>query len=398
MKAINLQYLLDLVEFINKFNEVNRNFYIGESKRLESVSKHSYKLAMTAWDNIKNENLKYNFKKLFKLCLDHNLIENYSGDTFIYTKVQKQLYSKVQRKENTLLRIERESEDFPEIKDSFFCQCKLIMRDIKEFKLSEYKKIRTPFVFPGETGSINDLTNSYFGLGIIKCMQPYFLDYEIRLLRQRLKLFEEIKWNTISKKEIKALKSIIDTVFKTPGINFCGIIINKKNFDFEEEFDNNPYLAYQSFSEELIKNSIGNREILTVLADYITTPNEIRYEVSLKHSINLYFGRLAISGVHRIDSKGSNILQIVDLFLGAVMYEIKLENKLVKGDKNKLSILKYILEKLNRKSFLERSITKRFKVIMYENKKEPSSKRSTPNENYCTKSFSKRQTKFTKKQ
>lgn len=38
--------------------------------------------------------------------------------------------------------------------------------------LSDYKKIRTPFAFFDETGSVNDKNNRYFGLGMIKLMQP----------------------------------------------------------------------------------------------------------------------------------------------------------------------------------------------------------------------------------
>ena len=82
--------------------------------------------------------------------------------------------------------------------------------------------------------------------------------------------------------------------------------------------------------------------------------------------------RLAIGGVHRIDSKGVNLIQIVDLFLGAVVYEYKMKNKLVTGDKNKLSAVHFILRKLNRKSFIGGLNMRRFKVIEY-NKKGPSS-------------------------
>ena len=60
-------------------------------------------------------------------------------------------------------------------------------------KLSDYKDIRTPFVFLDETGSINDKNNRYFGLAIIKCMQPHYLDSKIRLLRQKNNFYDEIK-------------------------------------------------------------------------------------------------------------------------------------------------------------------------------------------------------------
>jgi len=59
--------------------------------------------------------------------------------------------------------------------------------------LNNYKKIRTPFVFFDETGSINDQANRFFGLGMIKCMQPYFLDSKIWSIRQKYHFFDEIK-------------------------------------------------------------------------------------------------------------------------------------------------------------------------------------------------------------
>jgi len=180
--------------------------------------------------------------------------------------------------------------------------------------LKNYKKIRTPFVFLDETGSINSLTDRFFGLGMIKCMQPYYLDYKIRQLKQKHNFFDEIKWNTLSKSKITIIKLIIDAIFETPGIYFSSIIINKDNVNFKKEFDNNPYKAYQEFSEKLLIKSIGKTEILTVLADYITTPKSVKYEVSVKHMVNKQLNRLAIGGIHRVDSKGINLIQIVDLF------------------------------------------------------------------------------------
>lgn len=235
--------------------------------------------------------------------------------------------------------------------------------------LNQYKIIRTPFVFFDETGSINDRANRFFGLGMIKCMQPYFLDQKIRLLRQQLNFFEEVKWNTISKSKRKFLLKFIDVIFETPGIYFSSIIINKDSINFEKEFNNNPYQAYQKFAEDLLKNSIGRNEILTVLADYISTPEDVRFEVRVKHGLNKDMNRLAISGIHRVDSKGVQILQVADIFLGAVVYDYKLANRLVKGDENKKDILNYILKKLGKKSFVGGMASRRFQVFEYQNKK-----------------------------
>jgi len=231
--------------------------------------------------------------------------------------------------------------------------------------LNDYKKIRTPFVFFDETGSINDKANRYFCLGMVKCMQPYFLDQKIRLIREKYHFYDEIKWNTISKFKLKIIKEIIDNVFDTPGIYFSCIVINKDGVNFEKEFNNNPYLAYQIFTENLLKQSINDDEVLTILADFITTPANIRFEVDVKHNINAELKRLSIAGIHRVDSKGVNLIQITDLFIGAVAYNYKLHDKLVKGDKNKISIMNYLLKKLDEDTFVGIKKLKKFKIFEY---------------------------------
>lgn len=254
--------------------------------------------------------------------------------------------------------------------------------------LSDYKKIRTPFVFMDETGSINDKSNRFFALGMIKCMQPHFLDYQIRLLRQRRRIFDELKWNTISKHKVDFIKEIIDITEATRGIRFSSMVVNKEESNFESLFQNNPYIAYQRLTEVLLKRKLKPNEILIVLADYITTPEEIHFEVDVKHSINEQFQRLAIAGIHRIDSKGTNLLQINDIYLGAVIYDFKLKNKLVKGDKYKKKILSYIKKKLGVETFTNGVNISRFRVDLYDNnKKGPLSNRLTPSKQIISSIF-----------
>lgn len=255
----------------------------------------------------------------------------------------------------------------------------MLKKENKNLLLSDYRKIRTPFVFMDETGSINDKSNRFFALGMIKCMQPHFLDYQIRLLRQRRRIFDELKWNTISKYKVDFIKDVIDITESTQGIKFSSMVVNKEEAHFDSLFQNNPYIAYQKLTEVLLKRKLKTNEILTVLADYITTPEDIHFEVDVKHCINEQFQRLAIAGIHRIDSKGTNLLQVNDIYLGAVIYDFKLKHKLVKGDKNKKTILNYIKKKLAIESFTHGVNLSRFRVDIYDNnKKGPLSNRLTP--------------------
>lgn len=247
----------------------------------------------------------------------------------------------------------------------------------KVLTLKDYKKIRTPFVFFDETGSLNDKINRFFCLGMIKCMQPFYLDSKLREVRQKYQFYDEVKWNTLSKAKIKVIEELVEAVFGTPGIYFSCIVINKNHIKFEEDFGSNPYKAYEIFTEVLLKQSIDENEIVTVLADFVTTPKNIRFEVDVKYSLNESLSRLAVGGIHRVDSKGVNVIQMVDLFIGAVVYCYKKDLKLVSGDKNKIKILNLILKKLKRKNFIGGINTKRFKVFEYDHsgstKKGPSS-------------------------
>ena len=245
---------------------------------------------------------------------------------------------------------------------------------MKSLMIKDYKEIRTPFAFLDETGSLNDRINRFFCLGMIKCMQPFYLDSKIREIRQKHQFYDEIKWNTLSKAKIDVIKEIVEAVFETPGIYFSCIVINKENIKFEEDFDSNPYKAYENFTEVLLKKSIDENEILTVLADFVTTPRDIRFEVDVKHNLNESLRRLAVGGIHRVDSKGVNIIQIVDLFIGAVVYCYKKDLKLVSGDKNKMKVLNLILNKLQRKNFVGGVSTKRFKVFEYNSAMESTKK------------------------
>jgi hypothetical protein len=232
--------------------------------------------------------------------------------------------------------------------------------------LRNYKKLSTPFVFLDETGSINDRANRYFAIGIIKSKQPYFLDYVIRLIRQKFNFFDEIKWNTISKQKVPILKEIIDQFFVHGDISFATILVNKESDEFDKFFNNDPYSAYQKLSELLIKHTIRKNEVITILADYISTPKHIHFEVDTKHAVNKQLKRLAVAGIHRIESSATNLLQLTDLLLGAVAYEYKIVNGLARGDPHKKEVMEHLRNKVGCQNFSISDKTEKFTVIEFE--------------------------------
>ncbi len=206
----------------------------------------------------------------------------------------------------------------------------------KKITLADYKDIWTPFCFIDESGTLDVKSQPYFTVGMIKCSQPYYLQRKIRYIRSKNRFWWELKFNNLNKVKISTALEILNTLFETRSIKFASYTINKKNNYFKKEFSENPWIAYEQIAKQLLIGNLGKNEVLIVLADDITTPKNIKFEVNVKSSVNDRFKRLAIAGVCRLDSKTNDLLQLTDLLIGSINYELLLKEKII----NKSSLYK----------------------------------------------------------
>ncbi len=227
-----------------------------------------------------------------------------------------------------------------------------------ELKLSDLDKIRTRFCFLDESGNLNDATAPFFTIGVLKCSQPYFVSSRIIYKRQANNFHDELKFNKLSKNNLPFAKEVIKTFFDTRSLYFYSYTLDKQGSYFNREFGGDPWKAYEDISIRLLKSSCVPKDILTeiliVIADYVTTPPDVRFEVNVKRRINEEFHRLAIAGVARFDSRSNDLLQIVDLIIGAINYDLKLSTGLVKsGDRHKRQFVEFLRENIGASNFLQ---------------------------------------------
>jgi len=220
----------------------------------------------------------------------------------------------------------------------------------KDLTLGNYKSIWTKFCFLDESGSLNNPKDPFFTVGFIKCSQPYYLQSKVLYERQKRNFFDEMHFNKLSKNNIDFAKFVVDSLFATRSLWFHSYSLDKQGDYFNREFSGNPWQAYESISIRALESAIPDNEILIVLADYITTPGNIRFEVNVKRKINEKLKRLAVAGVCRFNLKSNDLLQIADLMVGAINYDLKLStNMILRDDKYKRRFLEYLKEMIGLK-------------------------------------------------
>src|SRR3989338_1334251 len=222
----------------------------------------------------------------------------------------------------------------------------------EDLTLSNYDKIWTKFCFLDETGVLSGKKEQYFTVGILKMSQPYYLQSKLFYERSKIRFYDEVKFNKLSKNNVNFSKIAIDALFDTRSISFYSYSISTKSDYFLKNFDENHWLAYEQIALKLLDIALSKQEIIILIADYVTTPKNIRFEVETKKKFNQKKKRLALAGVCRFDSKSNDLLQLVDLLIGAITYDIKFAKKLVDGSKYKIEIVDYLKSKLGTDNFV----------------------------------------------
>ncbi|TRZ78481.1 DUF3800 domain-containing protein [bacterium] len=195
--------------------------------------------------------------------------------------------------------------------------------------LGDYKDIWTPFCFLDESGTLDIKTHPHFTVGMVKCSQPYYLQQKIRYIREKNNFWWELKFNNLNKVKVKIAMEVLDAFFQTRSICFSSYTINKKSDYFKNEFHSDPFIAYEQITKHLLEGNLRKNEVLIVLADNVVTPKRNKFEVNIKNHLNNKFKRLAIAGVCRLDSKTNDLLQMTDLIIGAINYELLLKEKII---------------------------------------------------------------------
>jgi len=209
----------------------------------------------------------------------------------------------------------------------------------------------TQFCFFDETGLLNSPRDKFFGVGMVKIHMPELLYLKMKRLRDKLGYYDELKWSGIYAKNAPVIMKFIDLFFDCGKARFSCYIFKKSDLEIKKYFSGNLYSAYESFATMQVCANLAQNESAILMMDDLSTPSD-KFEQNIKRKINAQLKRNAAYGVIRVYSKGSELVQLADILLGAVCYDFKRKANLIPGPGlAKSSVLEHLLTKVGIDTF-----------------------------------------------
>lgn len=184
-------------------------------------------------------------------------------------------------------------------------------------------------------------------IGYTKINQEDYLSVKqaIKEIKLKHKSPTEIKWNKLSMSRWELYKELIDFFFAST-IEFRSVLVkNKKNLGperFNREDKNSFY--YQTLIFLLNNKFSYGDDIYKVYLDVKDTRGKTRLALLEEEILEKHNGNSPFKYFQHLHSNENELLQLTDLFIGAICYKARPEYNDEKASKIKLKVVKYLEE------------------------------------------------------
>lgn len=188
------------------------------------------------------------------------------------------------------------------------------------------------------------------------------LNLLLKKYRSKHKMFKEHKWTKVSKNKIEAYKEFIDCFLDkltnfSEKLFFHTLIVDKHKFDHKKFSQGDPEKTFYKMYYQLILNSFtrcliksDSKPYFQLYLDHRNTHYKLdKLKEVLNNGANKYY-RLdycPFSTIEAIDSNKCDLLQIVDIIIGAIGYDKHGLHKVENASPGKCDLLKHIQQKTN---------------------------------------------------
>jgi hypothetical protein len=186
---------------------------------------------------------------------------------------------------------------------------------------------------------------------------------QVQKLRDRTETHHEIHFSDVTKDSLPFYLSLVDLVAASDA-EFSCFVVDRKRSDPVARFGSH-WKAYAKLSEQLLVGTIRPRELLVVLADDYSTPDDVVFEKDVRAAVNKRLKILGVVGVCRLDSRSTDGLQIADLLTSAVAFEFRQQAKMAGRGNPKASLAERVRAKYGVASCLGGCKVARLNIEVY---------------------------------
>ena len=196
---------------------------------------------------------------------------------------------------------------------------------------------KTYNIYCDESCYLENDHNKYMLLGSVSVAFNQLKRHNERIkdIKNKHNFYNEIKWTGVSNSKYQFYKELIEYFFDT-DLRFRAVIVDKsqiKNDEFGQDFDT---FYWKMYYQLLIhrKNSEFNYNVYLDIKDTLSAVKVKK----LREILNIKYG--IFRNVQNIHSKESIMMQLTDLLMGAISYELNNDTKKVVAKVNLIDKIK----------------------------------------------------------
>lgn len=221
----------------------------------------------------------------------------------------------------------------------------------------------TAMIFLDETGAIS--RDRFFAVGCLKLSEPSILVRRLQKLRDRHHWYRELHFADLTRDALPIFREVVDVIAGYTGGQFSCFMTDRQEADPVARYGTH-WLAYEKMAQQLLIGTISPGEIVTVLADDYSTPDDVTFEIDVRDVVNGRLGRCAITSICRLDSKAAAPLQVVDILTSAVAFEFRQAAGHAGQSSPKAQLAEYVRQVFGVRSWLQPPVvTDRVNVRKY---------------------------------
>ncbi len=175
----------------------------------------------------------------------------------------------------------------------------------------------TSLVFMDESGSKTS-GGRFFVMSAVKVRKPGQLQRTIRGIRDRHGFDHEFKFAALTRGSQTVFYELIDALVASDAC-FHATVVNREVHD--------PFPGKQQWqvhlevASQLLVGCINRRELVSVVIDQLSTPEDVAIEEQLRADVNRRLKNGSVVTASMFDSRSNDLLQVADLMASAVGFD-----------------------------------------------------------------------------